>query len=1015
MNCNTKDFYLKSAERWGQLLSNFTPIPTQQKGVVPPLSTLAKNTLLSSPISSSWSPRPCSAIKKVLPNGFTIIIQERHNPKTLKPMASMELVVKAGHLHENEMEAGLAHLVEHGLFQGTESFSGSEILEFLKSIGCPIGADANAFTAHKYTKYILNNIPTDNPDKFKKSIQLFYEFCTSAKFPLANMKNEREVVLNELLRRKGVAQENNQDFNCTVFPDSGYAKCDCEHLSTSIQQATDIELQEILKSFYSKWYRPDNMCLVIIGDFGDSIFEVKHRNQLIKEVETLFNQIPMPSMPHPLSKALQSNLAMQGLDEKLNVIAPWKHEFRVSGFTHPNFLNETMLLLKRTKTGNSNTQTNKLQGIISNVFSMTLTQKLNQVKKQPGNVLHSWGINSIGTEYSDSYLHYLSIQAISEGAQKAFKLVMREIKRLEIYGEDSSQLTAILNAHKISLIKEIKEECTLSFPLIINEYSQNFVDNTDKIYKQGKYYLAKFFFLNQLKIDDINQNLKLEAKNMCDFANQDVLLRLQSPPCEKEKLLESLKATIEDPSLYGDLPKPEIFCSDDSFLTELKNVLKSTDPIKSVHMKSIDTYSWLFSNQIEVLHTPINSVEASHEIQLFVPTGKLNFSRDQILHITFAIRALNKIGLKDRNYEDLKILLLNSGILNLGNCTFNSNSWTLSYQTKDQSGLETVLQLLYLRLTDMTPILGEEFKNCWENEIKNYKTNRRKWLETERGQISEAHNNLFLEEHPLLRSFSFEEVDTLCLIEGRRMIIQMLQQLSSARLLICGNKNPNVETLVKQYIGSLPFNPVAVKPLRSCSFSFIPKKMTLNIGEVANLSTTTLCIPFNLPNDFKTYLHVSIARDILNTYLGDKIRFEKQLTYNLNLSTSGATMDTSLSPSNLNYAIISLKNESEKIGSLIEEIMNSLDLLLISPDNNLDKYLEDQKIKYRKTIKDQKDNINSVFSFFTEYLKKGIDLTVFNRREEMMDAMTIEDLKATFHLLLDRRGEYNELTINPKG
>jgi zinc protease len=50
---------------------------------------------------------------------------------------------------------GLAHFVEHMLFNGTERFPGNELIDFLADIGVEFGPDLNAYTSFDETVYML--------------------------------------------------------------------------------------------------------------------------------------------------------------------------------------------------------------------------------------------------------------------------------------------------------------------------------------------------------------------------------------------------------------------------------------------------------------------------------------------------------------------------------------------------------------------------------------------------------------------------------------------------------------------------------------------------------------------------------------------------------------------------------------------------------------------------------------------------------------------------------------------
>ena len=87
-----------------------------------------------------------------LENGVTYYVKNNQLPKN---KAYVELVIKAGSLHENDEQLGLAHLLEHMAFNGTKSFPKNKIDSYLNSLGLSIGADFNASTGFTKTIYKL--------------------------------------------------------------------------------------------------------------------------------------------------------------------------------------------------------------------------------------------------------------------------------------------------------------------------------------------------------------------------------------------------------------------------------------------------------------------------------------------------------------------------------------------------------------------------------------------------------------------------------------------------------------------------------------------------------------------------------------------------------------------------------------------------------------------------------------------------------------------------------------------
>ena len=96
----------------------------------------------------SWCRRPVPADPDVrigtLANGLTYYIRHNERPGG---RAELRLAVNAGSVDEEPDQSGVAHFVEHMLFNGTEQFPENELIDVLRGFGAEFGADINAYTS----------------------------------------------------------------------------------------------------------------------------------------------------------------------------------------------------------------------------------------------------------------------------------------------------------------------------------------------------------------------------------------------------------------------------------------------------------------------------------------------------------------------------------------------------------------------------------------------------------------------------------------------------------------------------------------------------------------------------------------------------------------------------------------------------------------------------------------------------------------------------------------------------
>ena len=131
--------------------------------------------------------------------------------------------MKAGSVLEEEEQRGLAHLVEHMAFNGTERFAKQQIVDYLESIGSTFGADLNAQTGYDSTMYFLE-IPTDDPDILESAFQILSDWAYAISLSPDEVELERGVVLEEWRLFQGFSSRFQTNLFPLLFGSSRYAE-----------------------------------------------------------------------------------------------------------------------------------------------------------------------------------------------------------------------------------------------------------------------------------------------------------------------------------------------------------------------------------------------------------------------------------------------------------------------------------------------------------------------------------------------------------------------------------------------------------------------------------------------------------------------------------------------------------------------------------------------------------------------------------------------------------------------
>src|SRR5688572_13697402 len=218
-----------------------------------------------------------------LPNGLRYYVRENRQPGA---RAELRLAVKAGSVLEDEDQRGMAHFVEHMAFNGTQHFPGNAVGTFMQSLGVRFGAHVNAHTGFDETVYELQ-IPTDNPAVIDRSLLILEDFAHNVSFDPEEIDKERGVILEEWRLGLGAGERIQTAQFPLLLKGSRYA----ERLPIGKPEIIRNVNHDRLKQFYTDWYRPDLMAVIVVGDFDKTTIEA--------QIKSRFGSIPAAPSPRP--------------------------------------------------------------------------------------------------------------------------------------------------------------------------------------------------------------------------------------------------------------------------------------------------------------------------------------------------------------------------------------------------------------------------------------------------------------------------------------------------------------------------------------------------------------------------------------------------------------------------------------------------------------------------------------------------------------------------------------------
>lgn len=205
---------------------------------------------------SDLAPDP-SILFGQLENGFRYAVIPHDFPRG---RVSMMLNVQAGSLMEEDDELGYAHFVEHMAFNGSKNFKSGELIPFFQQHGMSFGGDTNAHTSFTETVYKLN-LADNTAESIGMGAKVLRDFADGILFSENEVKSELGIILSEMRSRENESTRASRKKREIIFAGTRFVN---EIIGT------DETLKAVsgskLRAFYDRWYRPERMMLVVVGD-----------------------------------------------------------------------------------------------------------------------------------------------------------------------------------------------------------------------------------------------------------------------------------------------------------------------------------------------------------------------------------------------------------------------------------------------------------------------------------------------------------------------------------------------------------------------------------------------------------------------------------------------------------------------------------------------------------------------------------------------------------------------------
>lgn len=218
-----------------------------------------------------------------------------------------------GEEKETEVPNGVAHFLEHKLF---EQENGTNSLDVLTALG----VEANAYTTNDHTAYLF-----ESTDNFYEAMDELMDYVQHPYFTDENVEKEKGIIGQEIMMYDDYPDWRVYLNTMQAMYHNNPIKID---ITGTIETISKID-KEILYKCYNTFYHPSNMALVVCGDFEPNEILEQIKKRLIKnnnqgEIKRIYPEEPETIVQEKIEQKLEVSQPLYtiGIKDSVSKQAP---------------------------------------------------------------------------------------------------------------------------------------------------------------------------------------------------------------------------------------------------------------------------------------------------------------------------------------------------------------------------------------------------------------------------------------------------------------------------------------------------------------------------------------------------------------------------------------------------------------------------------------------------------------------------------------------------------------------
>lgn len=899
-----------------------------------------------------------SLIEGQLENGIKYFIKVNGKPEN---RAELRLVVNAGSIMEDDDQLGLAHLLEHLAFNGTEDFPKQDLVNYLEGIGMRFGPDLNAYTSFDETVYMLQ-VPTDSLNQLATGFRILENWAHKVSLEGEEIDKERGVVVEEWRLGQGAGQRIFDKQLPVLFKGSRYA----ERLPIGSMDVIQNASHETVRRFYEDWYRPDLMAVVAVGDFDPADIEAR--------IQKLFGAIP---------KRTESR-------ERKVFNVPGNTEILYATASDPEATRSSVNILFKHPTSVDRTAGEYRDNIVERIYHDMLNARFSELS-QKADAPFLYAFSTKWGWARTSEMVALGAGVVDGGIPAGLQAVLVEGERVRRHGFTTTELERSKKSIQRSMEKLYQERDKQESRGYASELIRRFLED-EAVSGIAYEYQLYVETLPGISLDEVNA---LAQK----FITEENRVVMASGP-EKEGV--SVPGKAELAAVMASISSLDIEPYVDQVSTEplISELPAPGQVVEKTYHEDIDTYELTLNNGVKVVLKATDFKNDEILFQAFSPGGYSVFDDEDLVTGKMADKLMDYSGLGSFSLMDLQKLMAGKEV---GTTPYIDALYEGLRGSVSPNDLELLFQLIYLQFTgsrqdeEAVAALMTQYRSQLEN----------KSLSPD-AAYSDTLNATLNNYHPRRQPMTVEKLDLVDLNRAQELYDDRFSDAGDFTFLFVGNFKLEVMLpLIQQYLGGLPSTGRNESWVDEGVMAPTTKISKIVERGVEPKSRTRIVFPGKFDYTRQNRYDMYSMMQVLRIRLREVLREDMGGVYGV-----GVWASMSKEPYGKYSLNVTFGCAPDRVNELTDAVLVEIKKIMAEePDQvNVEKVKEAQRREREINIQKNSYWLNSL----AVYYREGRELTDFMKFNELIEGFDAGDAQSAAARYFDLDNMI-QVTLNPEG